>query len=296
MPTVSHSEADAWLLCQRKWLYGYGWNLTNKVHGTALSRGTAGHRVLEEFYSEYLRTGDGSASYSAAMMILDELKAAGNTGDDGKATPLATILDYYFNNEPFVSKGYEILAVEQDFTIEYDDEGNAYPFVVDLIVRDPQGRIAVVDHKFQYDFLTEQDVALQPQIKKYIGAIRALGLPADYGIYNQLRYRSKKELTAADVVRQHELHPTPQTVTRVFLEQVETAGRINEFKQLSKDEQNEAAVRVGNKMVCRSCSFKDLCIEDMRGGNINVLIEADYQQKERRSFKPSKLPEESEEG
>ncbi len=290
--TVSHSEAEAFLQCQRRWLYGYGWNLTKKQHGTALTRGTAGHKVLEVFYADVLAGYEQAAAYSTAMTRLEELERQGQTGDETGSRSLRDIITTYFEHEPFVSQGYEVLAVEQEFSLEYDEAGIAYPFVVDLILRDPQGKVVVVDHKFQYDFLTLADMQVMPQLAKYVGSIRALGLPADYAVYNQLRYRTKKDAKWTDIVRQSDVPLTPTRIVRTFNEQVATANRIIEFKNLTPEQQNEQALRVGVKMICKSCPFKDLCAEDLQGGNVKTLIAAEYTQKTRRVFKPSELPDE----
>jgi hypothetical protein len=307
--TVSHSEAESFLQCQRRWLYGYGWNLTKKQHGTALTRGTAGHKVLEEFYNAWLywQWSDEDVSsepseqrklemrwntaYTAAFDTLTYLEQQCQVGDESGSRTLREMITTYFEHEPFVSQGYEVLAVEQEFTLEYDEEGIAYPFVVDLILRDPQSKIVVVDHKFQYDFLTIADMQVMPQLAKYVGSIRALGLPADYAVYNQLRYRTKKNPSWTDIVRQSEVPLTPTRIVRTFNEQVKTAARIIEFKNKTPEQQNEDALRVGVKMICKSCPFKDLCAEDLQGGNVKTLINAEYTQKTRRVFKPSELPE-----
>jgi hypothetical protein len=273
-------------------LYGYGWNLTKKQHGTALIRGTAGHKVLEEFYSDVLAGHDQGYAWTSAMTMLTSLEAAGQTGDETGSRSLRDIITTYFEHEPFVSQGYEVLAVEQEFSLEYDEAGIAYPFVVDLILRDPQGKTVVVDHKFQYDFLTIAAMQVMPQLAKYVGSIRALGLPADYAVYNQLRYRTKKDAKWTDIVRQSDVPLTPTRIVRTFNEQVAVANRIIEFKSKTPDEQADQALRVGVKMICKSCPFKDLCAEDLQGGNVKTLIAAEYRQKTRRVFKPSELPDE----
>jgi hypothetical protein len=290
--TVSHSEAEAFLQCQRRWLYGYGWNLTKKQHGTALTRGTTGHKVLETFYASILEGVTPEQAYGRVLDELDFAEAEHQTGDETGSRTLREMITTYFEHEPFVSQGYEVLAVEQEFTLEYDEEGIAYPFVVDLILRDPQGKVVVVDHKFQYDFLTIADMQVMPQLAKYVGSIRALGLPADYAVYNQLRYRTKKDPSWTDIVRQSEVPLTPTRIVRTFNEQVKTAARIIEFKNKTPEQQNEDALRVGVKMICKSCPFKDLCAEDLQGGNVKTLINAEYTQKTRRVFKPSELPTE----
>jgi hypothetical protein len=124
----------------------------------------------------------------AAREEINRIEAEGFVGREDRVYIRDLFEDWYFPNEPFIRKGYLILGAEAAFNLKLTDEAS-YTFIVDLIVKTPQGEIVAVDHKNQYDFINEGDARLLPQLPKYIGALRALGTPVEYGLYNQLRTR-----------------------------------------------------------------------------------------------------------
>jgi hypothetical protein len=293
MPSVSYSETSSYLLCHRKWFYGYHRSLQRVNVSDSLALGSTGHKILETFYKTILAAGDSvklqqkafDTALSAAWAMYEQLVSEGFKDSDSKA-PLAEILfEFYFPNEPFVRQGWQILAVEMDFTLEYNPEEELrFPFVVDLIARDPQGKTVVIDHKFVYEFYTYNDAALQPQIPLYIGGLRALNYKIDYGVYNMLRNRKIKAPRVDQRVGYLELKPNGTRVSRTFREQIDTANEIQALKDLPEEEIDLRMHRVANKMVCQSCQFRDLCMSELVGGNTKLMIATEYKLRERRVF------------
>jgi hypothetical protein len=295
MGTVSHSEVDSYLLCRRKHYYGYGLSLQRVSESHSLAMGSAGHKILETFYREI---GEGysveqqlnafDSALEAAKTEYENIVSEGFQEDARKASLYDTLFHEsygYFTQEPFVKNKYAILAVEADFNLLYDEENDAhYPFVVDLIVRDPDGKIVVVDHKFVYDFYTPEATDMQPQIPKYIGALRALGHEVSHGAYNMLRTRKIKEPTPEQMNHFMLLKPNTTRVKATFLEQIHVADELQALKTLPIEKQDERAYRVANKMVCQSCSFRDLCSTELVGGNVELMLRTEYKVRERREF------------
>ena len=294
MPSVSHSEVDSYLLCRRKHYYGYGLSLERISTSQSLATGTAGHRILEAFYAHLLSLSDTAAgqlenfdlalerAYSVYREVMDE----GYTDANNRAM-LHDILFHeewgYFANEFMVKNGWRVLAVEAEFSLIYDtDTQSSYPFVVDMLVQDPEGRYVVIDHKFVYDFYTPEQTDLQPQIPKYIGALRAMGHEVAYGAYNMLRTRKLKTPAADSMNYFMILKPNTDRVLNTFMEQLGVAAEIQALKELSIDEQNKRAYRTANKMVCQSCSFRDICSTELIGGNTELMLRTEYKIRERR--------------
>ena len=296
MPSVSHSEVDSYLLCRRKHYYGYGLSLERVAQSNSLATGTAGHKVLEVFYGTLLGISDKAEEQKSnflwaveqAKEAFDELVKEGYEDGNNRAK-LEDILFHdtygYFANEFLVNNGWRILGVEAEFNLLYDEDKQAsYPFVVDLIVQDPEGRYVVIDHKFVYDFYTPEQTDLQPQIPKYIGALRALGHDVSYGAYNMLRTRKLKEPTSDSMQYFMILKPNTERVVGTFMEQLGVATEIQLLKELSLDEQGKRAYRTANKMVCQSCSFRDICSTELVGGNVELMKKTEYKIRERRAF------------
>lgn len=162
-----------------------------------MALGSAVHECLEALYRHVLAAGTTRKKQKAALKggfkamhekYLAFVKEGWEDRDD--RMPLKDILRWYVELEPFVSDGYLIKGVEQEFLLEYDEETQSrFRFVIDLIVEDPEGKIAIVDHKTTFDFFQPDVANLQGQVPKYIGALRGLGHKAHYGIYNMLRTR-----------------------------------------------------------------------------------------------------------
>jgi CRISPR/Cas system-associated exonuclease Cas4 (RecB family) len=295
MPSVSHSEVDSYLLCRRKHYYGYGLSLERITTSNSLATGTAGHKVLESFYQHIIENGltaeEQAAAFDSAVdvakEIYDQIVKDGYVDGDRRAT-LYDILfsDYgYFAHEFFVNNGWRILAVEAEYNLVYDEETQAsYPFVVDMIVQDTDGNYVVIDHKFVYDFYTPEQTDLQPQIPKYIGALRALGKEVSYGAYNMLRTRKMKDPTPESNNYLMLLKPNTTRVVSTFMEQLGVAAEIQALKELPIEEQDKRAYRTANKMVCQSCSFRDICSTELMGGNVELMKKTEYKIRERREF------------
>lgn len=291
MPSVSHSEVDSYLLCRRKHYYGYTKSLQRVRESSALAMGSAGHKILEEFYAAILDGKTFDEALKVAHVAADELRPQVEIPAN-RANIFDTLFDIYFPNEPLVKEGWTILAVEKQFNLEYDEAQKLqYPFVVDIIAKSPEGKVVVIDHKFVYDFYTYEASIMQPQIPKYIGALRALNYKVDYGAYNMIRTRKLKEPDAASMVQWLDVKPEAQRVKQVFTEQIAVAGEIQQIKELPEDVQDARAYRVANKMVCQSCSFLDICRTELSGGNSKLMIQTEYKIRERKTIEVSEEAE-----
>lgn len=291
MPSVSHSEVDSYLLCRRKHYYGYTKSLQRVRESAALAMGSAGHKVLEVFYTNILNGHSFAIALDDARATADELRTQVEIPAN-RANIFDTLFDIYFPNEPLVNQGWEILAVEKKFNLEYDPDTQAqYPFVVDVIAKSPEGKVVVIDHKFVYDFYTYEASIMQPQIPKYIGALRALNHKIDYGAYNMIRTRKLKEPDFESMVSWLDVKPEAQRVKQVFTEQIAVASDIMLIKGMSEEQQDAHAYRVANKMVCQSCSFLDICRTELSGGNSKLMIQTEYKIRERKEFAVSEEAE-----
>jgi CRISPR/Cas system-associated exonuclease Cas4 (RecB family) len=294
MPSVSHSEVDSYLLCRRKHYYGYGLSLERISTSHSLATGTAGHRILEKFYATLLEIGataeEQAEGWDQALSLAQkeyEIVVEEGYEDANNRAELHDVLFHeewgYFANEFMVKNGWRVLAVEQEFNLLYNEQTDSrYPFVVDMIMEDKDGKIVVIDHKFVYDFYTPEQTDLQPQIPKYIGALRAMNYPVAYGAYNMLRTRKLKTPEASSMQYFMILKPNTDRVLNTFMEQLGVAAEIQALKELPIEEQSKRAYRTANKMVCQSCSFRDICSTELMGGNTELMLKTEYKIRERR--------------
>lgn len=287
--SISHSRVDSYLRCRRQNYYGYVQRLEKKASGDGLYYGKASHAVLEAYYEVFLQSRTAKAqrrrmpeARRAALQAMAQLEAEGYV-DPPKKVPLRELIfDWYIPNEPLVRNGYIILATEQAYNLKVNDE-MSYLFIVDLIVQDPKGRIAVVDHKNMYNFIAPAEAALLPQIPKYIGALRALGkVYPEYGIYNQLRTRvirgTKKPdgtypgPTLDQMLNRFNIEPSDQRIIRTFEDQIEVAEEILWLDQQDPETQDRVSWRTGDASTCQRCPFRTLCAADLEGSSDATTI------------------------
>lgn len=189
---VSHSEVETFLTCRRRHWYSYARKLQPKRKHAALAFGTAGHEVLKAFYDTIIKLGGASRqkqrrAFDAALdAAIDKYEELGFVEEEGQADLGDMLFDYYFPNEPFVKQGWLIEQTEVEEDLEIDD-GLGFKFVIDLVAVDPEGRRAVIDHKFKGRFDSADSTTLLPQVSKYIGALRGQGMPVHYGVYNEIK-------------------------------------------------------------------------------------------------------------
>lgn len=305
MARVSHSEVESYLLCRRKHHYGYERSLAPKVEGTALAFGSAGHSVLEAFYKTIVEAGTTyraqkkavPAALAAATTKYHELVAAGFQEPDpvdGKDTLWRILFNRYFPNEELTAKGWVIIASERDLILKYDDD-REFPFIADIVAKDPDGKTVVVDFKFLGRFYTEANIETMTQLPKYIGALRALGDRIDYGAYlmfNKTRIIGKRSAAQPDGAgptieqsqRMSVVRPNSTKVTSVFIEHTIVAEEILERKQMDESTQDATAYRVGYKELCGYCDFRELCLTEQEGGNTKLLLQSAYRVRERKEF------------
>ena len=295
MPSVSHSEADQYNECKRKHHYGYTRSLEPVHRPLGMDFGSMGHRVLESYYKSILGLG-GKNKSKQRRAHAESVEAAREqyrviTVDEGWEQPdtkndLGSMLfDTYFPNEPFIKRGWKILAAEQKYMLEYDDENHlGYPFVVDVWAEDPQGKSVIVDHKFLSDFYTPFDIKHLPQIPKYIGALRGLNHRVDYGLYNMFRTKALKLPTINQLMRQEIDAPNGTRVARTFADQIGMAQEIQALKDLTPEEQDALAWRTSNKNMCRSCYFAGICDAELVGAPTKLLIRQEYKTRTRSGF------------
>lgn len=169
--TVSHSEIESFLACERKHFYQYGMKLSSIAPSEALSRGTFGHAALEVAFKHRLETG---ASLEDSMDVAIAWVSEQLTNFDvmGFAPAITKCLLNFKKVKGLAD--FDVLAVEMRETAPMA-ENMEMSLVIDLIVQDKAGKIGVIDHKFLANFYYGDQTELMPQLPRYIIALRNLG-------------------------------------------------------------------------------------------------------------------------
>lgn len=288
---ISHSEVETYLSCKRKHWFAFGDSthgpqagLEPKTFSDSLFRGIQGHDALSVFFTAIKNGGN---TNDAAESVRNHLNMIGIRPEVfTKPNHLAIVTDLnsrilprFFNNEvvQLLDKGWFPQHVEETFRLrlEFPNGVFVYPFRPDAIMRDQAGNLWVWDHKFIYNFYSEQETNLLPQIPKYIGSLRAMGMYIKGGYYNMLRWREVKDESAH--VKHSKVTPSDKRVQNAFRQQYEKMVEIGELKQdPDKWDQESSNSRVLSTMVCKSCSFKSICATELNGEDATLAKRVDF--------------------
>jgi hypothetical protein len=238
----------------------------------SLNRGTLGHHFLEEFYKDrmsgtsYDEAVKNSKTYMMKYLIMNPEQS--HYGEEAKKA-----IYKFFDAGGF--KEFEILAVEQEFTAVLDEvTGASILFKVDLIVRDADGKIGVVDNKFVSRLYELKDLDLMSQLVKYYEALNRLGYPVDWVAYSE--YKASASQTWVFL-------PFPITEARnqrTMEEHRIVANKIIELKSGDLFEWSQGATRIQNSMTCKNCSFRELCVAELNDDDPQLVLDRLYKVKE----------------
>lgn len=285
MRNISNSEVGSWLTCRNKYRYAFDLDLEPKRRSDPLTRGTIGHDALDVYYKTLkMRQSEPTESMATSMIHEYAMRRAVQRLGTVMAqpdAPLDLIMDVrrilelywaYYEGD----SNWEILEVESMHTLPLNDD-YAMPTRLDLLVRDEQGKIALVDHKFFYDMPNPDKLALNVQFPKYIGALAEAGIKVDYCVLNVLRYRKLKNPALSDVFKRYKVTVSPAKIRRALATHILASQEIAEYRALPEAVRPSRAIPVFNDMICKHCDFSTLCQSEFDGGNIDYLIETDYQ-------------------
>lgn len=186
---LSYSQIKMWKRCRRKWYYSYQENLKPKARVPRMDLGSCVHALLE---NHYLNTG---ISVEEASENFFNEKVSDSTDEELMAHFRAVQVDAenifkrYVNTYAEIDKKWEILGVEKEFLVEIPGTGVNMKMIIDLIVKDEDGRIWLVDHKVTSVNFEDwgELLVLDEQANVYLWGLNQLGIKASGVIFNLLR-------------------------------------------------------------------------------------------------------------
>lgn len=270
---VSHSEVDAHLLCERRHYYAFGERLQKKVQSISLTRGISGHSFMKSFMEIYRATGD----FDKAIAGLDAAIATMLT----PATPVDEIkllMDLHQRMVGWLThfraqvETWTPVYIEHTFMVSMTHmlSDLTFAFTPDLVIR-RNGQLEVVDWKFPYNFYNPISMALLPQLPKYVSALRMSGKVVRKGWYAEIRYRSMKDPSKSQLYKLTAPMLAQPNLQRTWHEYSIAVAEIAKHKASGLVEWEANVKRVGNNLVCNSCSFKELCAAE-KGGSDGMAI------------------------
>jgi hypothetical protein len=187
------------------------------------------------------------------------------------------LLDRYFVRYQIEDEAMEILEVEKTYEVQVGDDFYM-KIIVDLVARIPGIGIAVMDHKFVYDFYNASVVDLAPQLPKYLAVVNSVGINAEHAFYNEIRYRTTQENKAQPYLRfsRPKVTITPTRIKTTMEEQLRAAKKVQYLRSLGLEEWEKRVLRAANSMICDRCPFQNICALDLNGQDTTLAIEYDY--------------------
>lgn len=273
---ISISQADAWLTCQRKWMFSYLFEKQSDHVSRALAMGIIGHEILAIYY-QALKNGSAPAeAYQKAMLRLTEYFTDGET-DSEVLSMVHGLVSRYIDQDSMA--GLEILEVEEDFFIPINDQF-WYGMRIDLLIKDSRGRVRLIDHKFTYDFYQPDELRQNSQMPKYMAGLRFAGYPVVEAYLNQFRTRFKSHLiskkTDEELFKRDPVGITEERVKSNLKYQLIASERIVKRRALPLKLAVEESLPVQNKMVCKNCSFRDPCMKMNEGYTVEKALGTGY--------------------
>lgn len=267
---ISNSEVTDYLKCKRKFYYAHILKIKPKSYSKSLTRGIIGHEALAAYYERLRETHNYEVSKTAAMQVLSGYLMS----DPEMIQGLMSLISEYSDAHQDLDE-FEILEVEKSYRMPLGDDLD-YAMRLDLLVKYHHGPYAgetvLIDHKFVYNFWTEDDLTLNAQIPKYLGTLRVNGYNVNKGIINQLRWREVK--SNPERFRKNIIKPSQKEVYNVLQEQATASQEIILLK--SYDNPEDHVLRTMEKFTCQHCQFLMLCKVDLTGEDSTVMRRADF--------------------
>lgn len=189
----SFSEIDSARQCPHKHQLSYRERWVSPTESPALTRGTRWHWIMETWYLA-LREGGPKRTYK--MEVIQQAMADINQFlkriDDEQEQRLLTYMWGEYRRCYGLDMEWEILSVEGKIEIPLPNpRGGESKFGIklkmDLVVRDFNGSIAVVDHKTCRVLPYDKEYAIDDQFALYTWGLRQTGLDCAYSLHSAAR-------------------------------------------------------------------------------------------------------------
>lgn len=315
--SVSYSELDTWATCRMKWYWSYVRRIKAKRLWIAPTLGSAGHVAIAAHKQgeDWRQALTAWTSEKAEEAPFDEDSQAiieiGVTVQD----IMNMYLDHYQNDQ------YTPLVVEQEFSVKIPGIKRTVDGIWDSIVRDPYGDLWLFEHKWvSQSFRTEDQIDLDVQLGVYHYAALKSGYPIKGIIYNQIlakplkrpKLTQKGDMSRADIrctwevyqdeLLRHGLDPDfyldmkDKLANKEFFRRYkkyrspqEVVSFVEDLKSKIKDISRKKVYvyMTENRINCTMCQFRELCLERVRGRDVEPIIEQQYEPRRR----PNELEE-----
>lgn len=276
---ISNSEVTSFLSCRRMYRYAFVLELAPKLTPTPLSRGTLFHYAMELYWRARLVHKPHEESMEFAMEAF--VNPPEPTGMDVIMETQFLWTRYMNHHAGF--PGWRPVGTEEQIDTALTPTLNM-TMKYDLYIEDLNiNKFMLLDYKTSYDFWSPEDHDLNAQMPKYIAAMQGNGFTVDGGYLEEIRTRKLSDTNSRDpknLFKRTRYFPSRAKKSAVLAQHIAASFEIEKFRNLSENEQRQAALPVLNKHgACKYCNFKDLCNSENEGkADLSVDIRTGYVQ------------------
>lgn len=320
LPTVSYSEMFTYGVCPKKHHWTYRRNIEPAAYATPKADlGAAGHYAIEEHWrcNQWDAALDRWLAKQLETPMWDEDQERFQQVVRDLTEIIPRYLDHYSSDQLTIVPS----NVELEFNVKLPRFGVRLNGYWDALAIDPRGGIWIMDHKFISggQFRQPWELEMDLQIGTYEWAARELGIKVQGTIYDQIRAEpprpprllaNGKSLSKADIVcdpgtylaeiLRHGFDPADyrdildKLLAKPFFVReyiTRTPAEIDNFERdmLARVKEMRRAKRevymTPNRINCSSCPFRDLCLDTLKGRDVEAVIATSYQPRTRRSDK-----------
>lgn len=325
LKAVSWSELKTFQRCPKQWEYKYVDRLVPKKKSKPLFLGSWIHSALESYYTG----GDWRIGHKLFLdeynKLFEEEREALEMQGKRRGKPLPQRVESIMKSYEFYYKddGWEVVAIEQPFEVDtplkIDGKTQRFQGIIDLVIRDLEGRLWVVDHKTAGNIPEATAFhAMDPQLMLYPWAAKqAWGWDVAGVYYNYVRSKApsvpkinrdgsiSKRKFASDYptlyrfLKSNRLDPAryadvlrPLRRQSPFLRRYRLPREGNVTKEILLDALSTAKrirtdvrrYRVITRDCSKMCPYHDLCRTELNGFDTRVMREQNFTLKEERIF------------
>lgn len=280
MLTVSNTEVSAHNKCENLHRYQFmlptlsGLGIEPKLFGLALFRGIVGHAAMEAYYR------NGQSVEAAVHVLKDEYQILLKHWPDAfkhqeALVELISVFQAYRSYYP--TEPFRVIELETVHKVPLIEGKVDYALKLDTLIQfiegPYRGDFAIMDHKFVYNFKSQDELKLNVQLPKYVKTLQKEGITLSKGILNQIRYRNMKDPDPAKRFQRTFLPYNAAKADRIWKEQQVTAQRIYD----ARHDPDYFAVRTLNDMVCKGCAYARICNIELEGRDLKNVIDLEFQ-------------------
>lgn len=262
---ISNSEVTTFLSCKRQYRYAFIDELQPIKTEEPLARGSIFHDAMHHYW----RARMGGRSHEVSMSFAHNAFINPCEPTDVTVIMKAQYLwqrymDFHNGFPNILPLGTEVamdlpLTPTINMSIKYD-------FYYQEI---STGKCYILDYKLSYEFWREDDHNLNGQMPKYVAVLQANGFKVDGGKLEEIRTRdlgAEKQRDPKNLWKQTPYNPSNAKKQSMLKQHIRTSLQIEQFRNLSPEQQMEDAIPVLNKFgACKYCSFVRLCDSENEG-------------------------------